>query len=412
MPLWPLSCSLIAPVCTQLGPELDNNAFFIKGFPTPLSNAGVLNFKALDSSPNWAALDQGAKDILMLLLHNQPEHRLTAAQLLHDPWLYEAQQKPFPIQRILTPPIAEVSDYITHGIQGRGRQCLPVFKNTCGADMDTHAEQPQHYMARHRGEPQVVQQAEAVQRGLAPCGAAFSSCTSGSASERSPSSLGDISSSAESALHHPLRPVPKPAAMVFVEAAFHQHGTAVYGPHGSADFASSAVCLAPVQPDSSSAQAYQPAHMQAPFETSGTARQRKSLDPSESQSEALSMPASEASTGSASVPESGSLHSGSDYSTSGDDSSSESFSGSGHLSIPSDIDSHSNSTKDLDLATLPSLTRSRDEVSHESASKLYRYPIELISPTFYYARICTKLLYLKSISEGGLQLTLCAVAEM
>ena len=71
----------------------------------------------------------------MLLLHDQPEYRLTAAQLLHDPWLYEAQQQPFPVQPIFTPPIAEVPDDKSPRIPGRGRQCLPVFKDTCGAYM-------------------------------------------------------------------------------------------------------------------------------------------------------------------------------------------------------------------------------------------------------------------------------------
>ena len=59
-------------------------------------NAGVVTFKPLDSSQNWAALDQGAKDILESLLHDLPERRLTATQLLNHPWLYKAQGKRVP----------------------------------------------------------------------------------------------------------------------------------------------------------------------------------------------------------------------------------------------------------------------------------------------------------------------------
>lgn len=142
-----------------------------------LLNAGGIDFKALDSSPNWAALDQGVKDILLLLLHDQPEYRLTAAQLLHNPWLYEAQGKSFPVKPISTPPVTEVPEDITQRIQGRGRQCLTVFKDTCGAHMQAHAKQPQHCMASHRGELRLVQQAEAVQCGLAPYAAAPSTST-------------------------------------------------------------------------------------------------------------------------------------------------------------------------------------------------------------------------------------------
>ena len=160
----------------QLASEFDNHAFFSYsiGYLTRLVNAGVLTFKALDSRCNWAALDQGAKDILMLLLHDQPEYRLTAAHLLHDPWLYEAQQKP---EKNFWKSLEKFSDWRGEDgldrerlllclIQERGRQCLPVFKDTRGVHVDAHAKQPQHYMARHRGEPQVVQQAEAVQFGL------------------------------------------------------------------------------------------------------------------------------------------------------------------------------------------------------------------------------------------------------
>ena len=52
--------------------------------------------RGLSSSPNWASLDQGAKDILASLLNDKPEGRLTATQLLQHPWLYEAQNLPYP----------------------------------------------------------------------------------------------------------------------------------------------------------------------------------------------------------------------------------------------------------------------------------------------------------------------------
>ena len=44
----------------------------------------------------WAALDLEAQGILTLLLDASPERRLTPNQLLHHPWLYEAQGLPYP----------------------------------------------------------------------------------------------------------------------------------------------------------------------------------------------------------------------------------------------------------------------------------------------------------------------------
>ena len=56
----------------------------------------------LQSTGQQSTLDQGAKDILESLLHDLPERRLTATQLLNKPWLYEAQGKPFPTDYIFT----------------------------------------------------------------------------------------------------------------------------------------------------------------------------------------------------------------------------------------------------------------------------------------------------------------------
>ena len=52
--------------------------------------------KGLSSSTKWASLDQGVRDILASLLSDMPEGRLTATQLLHHPWLYEAQGVAYP----------------------------------------------------------------------------------------------------------------------------------------------------------------------------------------------------------------------------------------------------------------------------------------------------------------------------
>ena len=105
-----------------------HNTCFVQAFILTV-NAGVVTYKALDSSQNWATLDQGAKDILESLLHNLPERRLTDTQLLSNRWLYEAQGKPFPTDRIFTPPVSDVPIDISHRIQGRVRhpQLLPVM---------------------------------------------------------------------------------------------------------------------------------------------------------------------------------------------------------------------------------------------------------------------------------------------
>ena len=76
--------------CTVFQAE-KHNTCFVQTF-TLIVNAGVVTYKALDSSQNWATLAQGAKDILESLLHDLPERRLTATQLLNKPWLYEAQK--------------------------------------------------------------------------------------------------------------------------------------------------------------------------------------------------------------------------------------------------------------------------------------------------------------------------------
>ena len=121
--------------CTVFQAE-KHNASCVQTFILTV-NAGVVTYKALDSSENWATLDQGAKDILESLLHDLPERRLTATQLLNKRWLYEAQGKPFPTGSIFNPPVSEVPIDISRRIQRRVRhpQLLPVVVDPLPAHM-------------------------------------------------------------------------------------------------------------------------------------------------------------------------------------------------------------------------------------------------------------------------------------
>ena len=65
-------------------------------------HAGAIMHKPLDSSKKWESLDRDAKHTLESLLHDLPDRQLTAAQLLHNLWLYAAQGKLFPNESVFT----------------------------------------------------------------------------------------------------------------------------------------------------------------------------------------------------------------------------------------------------------------------------------------------------------------------
>ena len=113
-----------------------HNPCFVQTFKL-IVNAGVVTYKALDSSQNWATLDQGAKDVLESFLHDLPERRLTATQLLNKPWLYEAQGKPFPTDSIFTSPVSNVPIEISRRNQRlvRHPQLLHVMVDAFPAHM-------------------------------------------------------------------------------------------------------------------------------------------------------------------------------------------------------------------------------------------------------------------------------------
>ncbi|KAL3141030.1 Cpk34p [Trebouxia sp. C0010 RCD-2024] len=62
----------------------------------PALNVGAVMYKPLESSMHWDALDPEAQVILRKLLDHDPAQRLTADQVLQEPWLYAAQGLPCP----------------------------------------------------------------------------------------------------------------------------------------------------------------------------------------------------------------------------------------------------------------------------------------------------------------------------
>ena len=67
-------------------------------------------FKPLESSKHWSGLDPEAQVILQKLLDPDPEKRLTADQVLQEPWLYAAQGLPYPSASPSAIPEAQVTD--------------------------------------------------------------------------------------------------------------------------------------------------------------------------------------------------------------------------------------------------------------------------------------------------------------
>ena len=150
-------------------------------------NAGAVTLKPLNSSKKWESLDQDAKDILESLLHDLPERRLTATQLLHNPWLYAAQGKLFPTEPIFAPVIPPVPLHISHNIQWcqRHAQLLPVIVDPFRAHVDIQAWQPKQHMAGQQAGPHSPGHAGQAQ-GLHPCPhpAASGPAISGSAARK------------------------------------------------------------------------------------------------------------------------------------------------------------------------------------------------------------------------------------
>ena len=355
-----------------------HNTCFAPSF-IPTLSAGVVIFKPLDSSQNWATLDQGAKDILESLLHDLPERLLTATQLLNNPWLYEAQGKPFPTESIFNPPVSDVPLVVSQRIQRRARHTLlvPVIVDPFRAYVDFRAKQPKGHMAGQLNRPHSAGQAEAVVRRLHPYPhppGPGSPISGSAASGPRPTPAGPFAAALPAA--------PKPKPLGYPDRSPYSvvprrpdapnardpwqgsaprfpSGTSAHGQYGSAGDASSAgpSRLPHVQASRSRGQAYQPAHMYAlTHKDTSRARQHRSMGHPESQSGSESAPASQSLTGFSSQYESESPHS--EYSSAKYDSSSESFSGSGGSSMSSDADSHCSSLIDTAM-------ESGDEVSHE-----------------------------------------------
>lgn len=62
-------------------------------------------YKPLESCKHWDALDPEAKVILRKLLDHDPAQRLTANQVLQEPWLYAAQGLPYPPADVHNPEV-------------------------------------------------------------------------------------------------------------------------------------------------------------------------------------------------------------------------------------------------------------------------------------------------------------------
>ena len=151
--------------------------------------AGVVTLKPWDSNKRWKTLDGDAKHIVEFLLHESPMQRLSASTLLHSPWLYKAQGKPYPCERILGPHVSGVPPLISLRIQQRERQphCLPSPLKSCGAHTDELWHE--YHMAAQLGQPpQSGGPAEVVQHGLTPYAAVPEASTAGTPA-RAPRSL-------------------------------------------------------------------------------------------------------------------------------------------------------------------------------------------------------------------------------
>ena len=345
-------------------------------------HAGAAALKPLDSSKKWESLDQDAKDILESLLHDLPERRLTAAQLLHNPWLYTAQGKLFPDEPIFAPAISPVPPHISNHIQRRQRhtQLLPVMIDPFRAHVDIQEQQPKQHMAgQQSGLHSVghVGQEQAVVRRLHPYPhphpypAALDSTIPSDSAARGPHDLpatpaGPIATAAATAAAaaaacDPLStedtsdslPHGNPSAKAAAVAA---HGlyTAVPKPQ-PLDFPDASTYPYSVIPKRPSA-----TNVRKPFHGpvacfhgpaacfhSGTPGhgQYASAD-SASLSHSESMPTSESLTGSTSQSGSESLRSASEYSSSVTHSSSESFARSEDSSSISDGDSLNSTSAD------------------------------------------------------------------
>ena len=362
----------------------------------PRLNAGAVVFKPLDSSQMWAHLDQDARDILESLLHDKAKRRLTATQLLHNPWVYEAQGKPFPPDTTISalPRSRVPSDIVCIVPRERRRQHLPANEETSGDHMAAQPQWPEYHMLDQPGQPRPAQHgSQALARRLHPYSAAVSSdlatwvpSAAATAGPYYPSSARDrppFAAATAAAPHSLYTAVPRPmplndidvsnypysvvprarphataAAQSLEEAApcFH-HGASAHGLYAAVDPASLAEStrLPILQISVLGAHAYRSAHMPKTHQCANKAGQfaltagSGSLKYSESLLDFQSTLASESLTGSASQSGSESLRLVSDYSSFGHDSSSESVSASEESRIISDADSPNSPSVDSEM---------------------------------------------------------------
>lgn len=92
----------------------------------PSLNAGDVVNQPLDSSKHWASLDSPAKVILESLLHPVPEQRMTASQVLSEPWLYEAQGLPYPHDSIPEAPTRQAEQAVCPYAPGSSALKVPI----------------------------------------------------------------------------------------------------------------------------------------------------------------------------------------------------------------------------------------------------------------------------------------------
>ena len=331
-----------------------------------LLHAGAITLKPLDSSKKWETLDGDAKDILESLLHDLPERRLTAAQLLHNPWLYHVQGKLFPTQPIFAPAISPVPPHISHHIQRRQRhtQLLPVILDPFRANMGAHFQQPKQHMAGQQGGPPAAGRewpAEALARRLHPYPSLYTSA------------LGSTKSG--SVARGPRAPLAAPSAAAAPPSSSHSFYTVVPQPQplGLPDKSLYPYSVLPKQP--SLTHGRPPLQGPAVYLGSGTPDhgQYASAD-SESLSDSQSSSASESLTGSMYQSGSESLRSASEYSSSVNGSSSVSFARSEDSSSISDGDSQDSTSgmgSDVemshDISLAPKLPRSLSQEAAEGA---------------------------------------------
>ena len=324
-------------------------------------HAGAVTHKPLDSSKKWMSLDRDAKDILESLLHDLPERRLTAAQLLHNPCLYAAQGKLFPDEPIFTPAISPVPLHISNHIQRRQHHTQPVMIDPFRTHMDIQERQPKQHMAGQQGGSHSmghVGQEEAVVQRLHPYPrpAALGSTMSGSAVRGRCDPLAmsaDLFAAAttfgpptaeersDSLAHE------DPSAAAAADVAAHSFYTAVPKPQplDLVDASPYPYSVIPKQPFAAYIRKY--FHVSGAHLHSGTSAHCKYVcADSESLSDSQSMPTSESLTGSTSQSGSESLRSASEYSSSAFDSSSESFATSEDSSSRADGDSLESTSAD------------------------------------------------------------------